>query len=539
MMNKIFRSVPVEFKLTGQFSEIITDYLSQQGRLDAFYRHRPEIASFSEAIAKKKSVKVNRKLLQGVLTDQYQKIPASERVESDASIKSLADENTFTVTTGHQLCLFTGPLYFIYKIASTIRLAERLRTAFPEYNFVPVYWMASEDHDFDEINHVHLFSKKLIWEQDQKGASGKIPTSSLDKFFEEFKGILGTTNHANELIKLFSHAYVNHTNLADATRYLVHTLFGKYGLLILDPDHKDLKREFMPIMSDDLQNHHAFNLVNETSKKLSEHYKTQVAPREINLFYLTANSRERIIAKGENFFEINNNGQVFTRDQMLEMLHQSPENFSPNVVLRPLYQEQILPDLAYVGGPGEIAYWLQYMAMFDFYKIPFPVLILRNCYMVLDQDNQKKLADLHLEYLDLFMDKDLLVKTFLKNTTSGNEAIHFDVEREELNVLFEKLAGRIAGLDPTLVPFVSGEQQKVLNALHILEQKVLKSEKRKHETALNQLAALKEKLFPASVAQERHYNFSMFFLKYGVDFIDYLINESDPLQLKYKIVLEK
>jgi len=536
-MNPVLSAEYMDFAATGLFSKLILDYLSGNEKLASFYDHKPDISSFENAISLKQQSPVNRDLLVNVLLSQYEHIPAEEKAEAMRSIKLLADEKTFTVTTGHQLCIFTGPLYFIYKIISTINLAEQLKKNYPQFHFVPVYWMAGEDHDFEEINHLHIFSKKITWQQDGKGATGHLSTSSLGSFFTELSEVLGESSNAAYLKDLFKAAYLNHQNLADATRYLVNRLFGKYRIVVLDADDAQLKKEFIGVMRDDLLHHSAFVKVNETCSKLEE-YKLPVNPREINLFMLDRNSRERIVPAGDEKFEIKNTGQIYSREDLLKLLETEPEKFSPNVVLRPLYQERILPNLAYVGGPGEIGYWLEYKSMFGFYKTPFPVLMLRNCLVWVEREVTKRLADLNLEPAAFFSDTESLVMNFLTANDSINEASNLVEEKKKLHELFESVRTRALETDASLVNAVAAEQQKALNALEALSQKIIKAQKKKHEVSVNQIRNIRQKLFPENTPQERYYNFSMFYLKYGDLFLDTLKDKLDPFNRKFMIIRE-
>jgi len=368
------KSHHISLEKTGHFSKLFLDYVNQDKKLSLFYKYSPDINSFEQAIKDISSQKFNRKLLVDVITEQYAK--TSNCQLPTANCQLLLKDDTYTVCTGHQLCLFTGPLYFIYKIISTINLAEELKKKYSTYNFVPVYWMASEDHDFDEVNHINLFGKKIEWKRKPGGPVGKFSTAGIGEVISELKSVLGDSKNASELISLFENAYVNHSDYASATRYLIHELFGKYGLVILDADDNRLKNEFREIIRDDIFNHSNFKLVNETIAQLKNNgYDSQVTPKEINFFLLSKKFRgwidsEKIKSEPEEW---------------KKKLVEKTERFSPSVVTRPLYQQKILPNLAYVGGPAEISYWLEYKAMFDHHKIFFPVLMPRN-FVHIDND---------------------------------------------------------------------------------------------------------------------------------------------------------
>src|SRR5690606_24458000 len=351
-MNKGF----IPFRETHYFSDLICDYLDENSKVKPFYHRFPKIENFKAQIEEKQTnySQAHRKVLCTALEKQYKNCPTSERTQQN--IKALRESTTFTITTGHQINIFTGPLYFLYKIIATINLCKTLKSTYPGYNFVPVYWMATEDHDFDEINFFNFKGKKLAWNTHASGAVGRLDTQGLEDVFEVFSKELDHSKNSDAIRNLFQNAYLQHDTLATATRALVNELFGKYGLVILDADTIELKKTFIPFVKNDILNNTAFHTVSETNTGL-ENYKLQVNPREINLFYLTNNKRERIEASNNRYSVVNTN-LTFTKNEIENEIEQHPERFSPNVILRPLYQEVILPNLCYIGGGGEIAYWL-------------------------------------------------------------------------------------------------------------------------------------------------------------------------------------
>ncbi|MCG3167102.1 MAG: putative cysteine ligase BshC [Bacteroidia bacterium] len=522
----------IPYAETGFFSSLILDYISGKTELKEFYEYAPELSSFAKKINDRKDSTVERTILADVLREQNEILKANERV--CANIELLRKNNTFTLTTGHQLNLFTGPLYFIYKIISTINLAEKLKQEFPDCNFVPVYWMHCEDHDFAEINHIHLFGKKLEWAEEHHGAAGEISTVSLRSLIAELKSILGESTNANELVNLFSEAYLHHSNLADAMRYLCHHLFGKYGLVILDARDKRLKQIFIPQLKQDIFENVNYKAVSESNSALEQlGYKTQVNPREINCFYLTDGKRERIV-KSEKGYEILNTALVFSKEELENEIATHPEKFSPNVVLRPLYQEHILPNLAYIGGAGELAYWLQYKSMFAAAKVSFPVLVLRNSVMVVDETVKVKIEKLGLAAKDFFASEEKLVNEFIASHSASDTAL-VD-EQQQMKELFQSVKAKAKQVDVTLEASIEAELQKQLKVLEQLESRIQRAEKKKHETSLNQIKSIREKLFPANSLQERHENISTYYLRYGSGFIDVLKQNLQPLDRRFLIL---
>ncbi|MCL4167179.1 UNVERIFIED_CONTAM: hypothetical protein GTU68_033584, partial [Idotea baltica] len=284
----------ISFKNTNYFSSLICDYLEQKKELHPFYNNFPKPENFKKQIEEKVLSNSSRTILSEALKKQYKNTKASSKTLQNIDV--LKQENTFTITTGHQLNLFTGPLYFLYKIVSTINLTRQLKKEYSGKTFVPIYWMATEDHDFEEINYFNFKGKKVQWNRNASGAVGELTTEGLDKVFEVFTKELGVGNNAESLRRLFQDAYLKHNNLADATRFLANALFTEYGLVIIDANDKSLKELFIPFIEDELVNQTSYKAVTKTNKQLSELSsinKIQVNPREINLFYLKENLRER------------------------------------------------------------------------------------------------------------------------------------------------------------------------------------------------------------------------------------------------------
>ena len=349
----------IPYKNTGYFSSLMVDYIAEKEALAPFYHRFPMINNFkAQLVEKSRSFKKeNRKVLVASLNKQYQDFDISEATKSN--INSLLSKHTYTITTGHQLNLFTGPLYFLYKIVSVINLSEQLNKKYSNHHFVPVYWMATEDHDFEEINYFNLYGKKVAWDHESGGAVGALKTDGLEQLLVNLKTKIGTSENAKKLIDLFYEAYLQHKNLSDATRYLSNQLFAEYGLVIVDGNHTELKKEFTPFAKKELLDKASFSIINKTTEQLEViGYNKQVQPREINLFYIIKGIRERIIEE-EGSFKINNTDIFFNKKELLNELEEFPERFSPNALLRPLYQEVVLPNLCYVGGGGELAYWFQ------------------------------------------------------------------------------------------------------------------------------------------------------------------------------------
>lgn len=512
----------IEPDCTGQFSPLFLDYLHEKDHLQSFYHLFPSLPNFKKLIEQRAFDKQHRVVLAQTLQSQYQGFELTETTRSN--IKSLRQSNTFTVTTGHQLNLFTGPLYFIYKIVSTINLAEQLKQTYPAYHFVPVYWMASEDHDFEEIDHFYFDGKNYSWQTDQTGAVGEF---ILD---DGIKNLLKQAAFAPEF---FKKAYLEHKTLADAVRYYVNHLFGDKGLVIVDGNSPALKALFKPVIEDDLLRHPAHQLVKKTTDKLEElGYKSQIYPREINFFYLDEGMRERFEKVGDEYRVLGTNHSFGAAD-ISRLIEKSPEKFSPNVVMRPLYQEFILPNIAYLGGPAEVAYWLQLKPMFDHYQVDFPAVMPRNFVMILDSYAQQKMGALSLQDREIFTDYDEWKKNYV--IAHAGQDISLQREKNELTRIFDTLETKAKASDPTLGPSTIAAHKRAAKILDQLAEKLRKAEERKLATALTRMQDLKKRIFPDGSPQERKDNFLHFYLE-DPQFIEKLYTHLDPLNFDFIIL---
>jgi bacillithiol biosynthesis cysteine-adding enzyme BshC len=412
----------ISYKETGYFSPTVIDYLEDKPELKPFYSYRPTFDGFAELLKNKKVI-ADRNLLADTLTDQYQIIVKYARIWDPLfgisehvrqNINSLRQENTYTITTGHQLNIFAGPLYFIYKIVTAIKLAQQLKEKHPDKNFVPVYWMASEDHDFAEINYTTIGGKKVHWWLEASGATGRINPETIRQALNQYKGVLGINGFSADLGKIVETAYTNFDKLADATRYLVNELFGQYGLVIIDADNRELKKHFAPIIEKDIIEQNSFKKITATNEelvKLGVHI--QVNPREINFFYLKGHLRERLVFEDDRY-KILNTEISFSEDELKQEIKSFPERFSPNVVMRPVYQECILPNIAYIGGGAEVVYWLELRSNFEHYGVDFPILILRNSGLVIRKESAAKIKRMELSPAEIFKPTDILKNYWIK-----------------------------------------------------------------------------------------------------------------------------
>jgi bacillithiol synthase len=505
---------------TGLFSPLFLDYLAQREELKPFYNEYPAPENFKKLISQKLFSLEKRGILMESLRRQY----GSLKEEVESQIQRLGDPKTFTVTTGHQLNLMTGPLYFIYKIVSTINLAKSLNQKYPDCHFVPIYWMASEDHDFDEINYFRLDGNKYQWQSSQTGAVGDF---KLDREFRNWLDQLGF------IPEIFKDAYGTSEKLSEAVRKYVHRLFGAEGLLIIDGHDGELKKQLIPVIEKDLFSQIPYKLATDQTSMLEDlGYKSQIFARQINFFYLADGVRERIERKGEKYFVLNTD-LSFDEAELRQLIYAEPERFSPNVVLRPVYQELILPNLAYLGGPAEVAYWLQLKPVFDEFGVMFPAVMPRNFALVIDAPLQRKIQNLGLQPKQLFES----VAEWKRKFVRDNALLDFQMaqEKSSLDEVFERSKQAAQMIDPSLGPSYEAAKVRVRKLLDHLGGKVRKSEEKRLQMKIRQRQEISDSLFPGGSPQERIENFMKFYLE-DQTFIEQLYECFDPFDFHFLLL---
>jgi bacillithiol biosynthesis cysteine-adding enzyme BshC len=511
----------IPFQQIESIPKLIKDFLAQE--IPGF-----EHSVFNlENIEKQINLKLNsfskqqREILAEVFQAQHSPLPKSAKQQRN--LETLIQGETFTVTTGHQLNLFSGPVFFIYKILQTIKLADSLNASFPDRKIIPVFWMATEDHDFEEIDHFSTQNNFYQISGQSGGPVGRIKIENTD-FISQFEAEFRDAPLGEELITLLKKTYKKGRSLAEATRTLVQELFADFGLLILDGDDAKLKMQMKALFKAELTHHTVFETTKETISSLTERYgKVQVNPREINLFYLSE-TRDRIEFSDHQFHIVDKN-RAFSEEEILSELEEFPERFSPNALLRPVFQEVVLPNLAYIGGNAEIMYWLELKDYFKSIQIPFPLLIPRASFLFLEEKIFDKTQALGLETEDLLRDFTMVSKKVL---LENHEILNLlQAEEKALIEQFDQLAAISRKTDPTFGNMVEAEKTRQLKSFQRLEKRLLRAEKRKQAEKLERLENLFQKVHPGNKWQERSLNFSVFYSVYGLEWLQNCYREID------------
>ncbi|CAH1000278.1 Putative cysteine ligase BshC [Neolewinella maritima] len=510
-----------------QFSNRDVAYASGEQALQPFYTYPVSLDEFANVLEQRAKQPTDRDLLVDELEKQYAALHTGVAVPDQ--LQHLRSRNTFTVITAHQPALFTGPFYYIIKICSAINLARQLNERYPEHTIVPVFITGGEDHDFAEVNHTYVYGNRIEWSTEHAGGPvGALATDSLGEVLKQLKEVLGDRPTAREIYTIIERTHTEHTTYGAASVALVHELFAKYGLVVADMSRPAFKRAFAPLMERELFESVSQPLIESAQQELERiGYSGQAHAREINLFYLTPGRRDRIVRE-QGSYRVLDTDHTFTEDELRRELHDHPERFSPNVVMRPLFQELIFPNLAYIGGGGELAYWLERKEQFAAFGLHFPMLIRRASLLWIDGGNQKKLGKLDLDYRELFRDADLIIRDYVA-AQSDNE-LSLAQELRQLEDLFQGIATKAEAIDPTLAKAVMGEHARQAKAVENLEGRLRRTEKQRFETAMTQIRGLRDKLFPDNGLQERYDSFLNVYLQEGEQLFETLVEQLDPLQ---------
>ncbi len=449
------------------------------------------------------------------------------------NLRLLRQKNTFTVTTGHQLNLFSGPVFFIYKILQTIKTAKYLKEHFADCDFVPVFWMATEDHDFEEINFFRTEDRSYHIRGDSGGAVGRISIGNIS-FIADFEEEFRDTVFGTELIVMLKEAYAKGNTLAQATRIFVNRMFSDYGLLVIDGDDPELKHLMIPAFNDELLNRSLHHHSKKQVEFLTEKYaKVQVNPREINLFYLS-DTRNRIDFDGQNYIVVDTEFK-FSSDQIIEELESHPQKFSPNALMRPVYQESVLPNVAYIGGNAEIMYWLELTGYFTNINLPMPILVPRDSMLFLKEKTLEKINRLELTVEDFFRDFSDVIKMKL---LADSEILNLlNAKESEIATAFNELREMAKKTDITFGNLVSAEQTRQLKAYERMRKRLLRAEKIKQYELVETLQRLYLQIHPSKNWQERVYNFSVFYAGEGHAWLETCLEEMDVTQSELIVVV--
>lgn len=514
-----YRALPVEFAQTGKFKDVFLDYIAGSEKLAGLTGPRPTLKTL-DALTRKRAFPSDQR---AVLVQQFRHQYAAIGATPPASLDVLAQENSYTVTTGHQLCIYLGPLYTVLKAMTVMRLAEQMQSAYPEHPVVPVFWLAGEDHDLEEISDVTIQGQAFHWQPPYPGPAG---TQSLEGLEEALSAV---APRLPEYLK----QYTRFPTLAQAQAWLLHTLFGDKGLLVLDPSVRELKQYFTPLAQRELTERFVQPAVDTTTARLeAAGYKAQIAVREVNLFLLGEHARERIVREADGSFSAGKLGR-FSEEELLALSASEPERFSPNVAMRPLYQEVLLPNLAYIGGPAEVAYWLQLKDAFEAAGVVMPAVWPRAHALIANAKEMGKLSELGLEPTDLFLEVQAVRKKVIAE--KGTDRPDTTELTRLFDTFFSKLEAMTLEQDKSLGQAMAAERVRLEKQIEPGIKRLEKAYERRFELLTSQADKLLARLMPSGGLQERIESYLSFALT-DPDFLDNLYPLLNPSEHKLLLI---
>ncbi len=549
----------VEYKKLPNFSQLFLDYISSDGEKKnevnkfffADYKEKEEI--FKVIDSKLHNYNANRYFDKHTLTDvlKRQNMSFGANEKSAANIELLQEENTFAVVTGQQVGLYTGNIYTIYKTITAVKLAEDLKEKFPQFNFVPVFWLESEDHDLEEANHIHLINRQnelvrigydeIVPDEDVSKRNAK-PVGSLkfdskiNEINEQLAAALMDTEYKPKILEKINSFYREGNDYKTAFAEFMNWIFKDYGLVFIDCSDSEIKKLLTPVFEKELNTSPKMcEAIINTSAELEKHYDLQVKPKVINLFYIHNGNRLLIEPREGNRYALRNSKRRFEQEELMKILFEDPENFSPNVVLRPLCQDYLLPTIAYVGGPSEVSYFAQLKPAYEHYDITMPVIYPRISVSIVESKINKFLKNYDINFEDIFDHKKLLAKVVEKISEVKIED-EFSKFYDDLNRVFYDMKNMTAKVDKTLLNTVDNQKDKVIQNLELFKNKLTNAQANKSDTTTSQLDKVTNNIFPKGSLQERVINISYFLNKYDDTIIKKLFDELDINRFEHEIV---
>ncbi len=529
------------------FSRLFVDYVSDYQKVHQFYSGNPrDEADWRRLLKEVSERKIDRSAISQILSRQNRDFHCG--VRSLANIDFLRDDNCVAVVTGQQVGLFTGPLYTIYKAITAVKLSVKLAEEHPDYRFVPIFWLAGEDHDFEEVSSVSIFNAagELVRyeykpERSEKdvnyGAVGEIELDdSIQQLFKSAGESLVPTEFKPKVLELFETAYQKGMTFNKAFVHLMNVLFEDSGLIFLDSNDAEFKRLLLPVFRKELaETPKSCQLVIDQSAILERQYHAQVKPRSINLFLFHEKGRYPIEPHPEGYF-LKGTRQHFSKEQLDTLLTTQPELFSPNVVLRPICQDTLLPTIAYVAGPSELAYFGQYKTLYADFGLPQPIIYPRASVTIIEEKVEKILARFSLEPPEFFGDLEFLKQQVAEQISDLKAEEFFSTASRSIHESLDQLKPALQSIDPTLLPALNHTLEKIHSHLNVLKEKTISAQKKQHEVALRQIDKAGMNLFPGGNFQERQINILYFLNKYGLEFLRWLFREIEIDKLRHQLL---
>jgi bacillithiol biosynthesis cysteine-adding enzyme BshC len=539
-----YRTLP---PAAGGFSDLFFDYVYDYEQVRPFFpTNFRENASFESVINAIDASKIDRRTLQEVLAEQNSTGGESPRTEEN--IRLLGKAGTYAVVTGQQVGLFGGPLYTLYKAITAIGLAQKLTMKFPGRNFVPVFWIEGEDHDFQEMNHVSVLDQENvpvrieylpggIMPEKNVGAVGEMVfDETIRSTIDKLESSLARTEYTPSLIAALRECYAPGATFNRAFQLWMNRLLPGTGLVFLTPNAPRLKRLLTPLFKRELQEFPRISqMIIQRSAELERRYHAQVKPKSINLFLFHKGGRY-LIEPRENDFSLKGTRAFFTKEQLLDIAAQTPEQLSPNVVLRPLCQDMLLPTVSYVGGPSEIAYHAQLQPLYEDLGVPQPVIYPRASLSLVQTNLVRAMEKYGLELPEFLGDIGKVTAKVVEQISEIKLDALFANVTKTLHEAVGELKFGLNEIDPTLLGALETVSSKIDVNIGVLREKSVAAQKRRNETAVRQIEKAAAGLLPAGSLQERELSPVYYMNKYGEGLGAWLSDRIDITGFKHQIL---
>lgn len=526
---------------------LFLDYLYEFENVAEFYSN--DFRNKENYLKIFKNISDNRRQLtpgiSQILVNQYSNLNPSSLTREN--INKISDKKTLTIVTGQQLGILGGPLYTFYKIITTIKLSRFLSERYNDYNFVPVFWMEADDHDFNEVRTTKVIDeanslltigyKEEIEEDDLKQSVGMINLeSSINDFFNKLNNSLKTTDFKPSILDRLKNIYKEGTSFKVAFRELLFNYFDEFGLVIFDPQDNEVKKLLKPIFKKEITDFriHTERLV-QVSATLEELYHAQVKVKPVNLF-LRVDEGRYSIEPVDNEYRLRRKRKSFSQEQLLELLENEPDKFSPNVLLRPICQDYLFPTAFYIAGPSEISYFAQIKPLYELYDIVEPIIYPRSSVTILENSIANSLEKHSVSINEIFIDVENVKKKIINTVEESSIDEMFDGITNQVEATFDQLKEKLLDLDKTIADSSNRYRDKIISTVNELKSKAEKAQQKKYEVTLRQIDRAAVNLFPNSNLQEREINFVYFANKYGEDFLKKIFNELQINKFEHQII---
>jgi bacillithiol biosynthesis cysteine-adding enzyme BshC len=539
-----YRQLPLE---SSGFSELFFDYMYEFNEVERFFTHNfRDPQALHNMMAALEERGHDRSVLVRVLEEQNRAFGSTATALDNVAL--LRKPSTYAIVTGQQVGLFGGPLYTVFKTITTIKLSERLKQKFPQFDFVPVFWIEGEDHDFAEMNNISILDGESKTARLEYLPGGVMPErnlgpigelvfdASLDQTLASLEAALQKTDFTEDVMKKLRECYTPGRTFNQSFTAWMNHLFEDYGLVFISSNNAELKRLISPFFVKEISE---FPKTSQTvirqSAELEEKYHAQIKAKSINLFLFHKGGRY-LIEPREHDFSLKGTRHFLQKEELLKIANETPELLSPNVVLRPIVQDTLLPTLAYVAGPSEIAYHAQLKPVYEDFNVLQPIIYPRASGTFLEERVERAMEKYSLALSELFEDPGKVTAKVAERISDVKAEVLFGSVSSSIHDALSELKFGLKEIDPTLLGALEGVKSKIDGNLSVLKEKTVAAQMRRHETAMRQIERAIASLLPNGSLQEREISVIYFMNKYGPDLVKWLVGEVDIAGFKHQIL---